>query len=711
MKKTNFGADLLCSFSDPSSITTKLDWIERFNQALMTIRSIADPVRGTLGFNPLSVEEHVRESLLRANTGLIELEQDFISTAKTYGKIIISERYLEEKTIKPLSLGGMAGGEKYIVHNILFKFAVDFHGLYNGDFGASKVAGHELKGAMAYFSAFYDQNVCLPMIALVDYLGFRLIVMSLLPVDKETIIYGTADGGFTIHADDSHFNNMMEIAATRLNLESHRCGLQKFGDDEGTLLHSAADVEGHRGKDGKYYLLDFSRTFPPCPPSKEIQGSHLFRLFRPEFVLDYPKRLCSDAFSGFVNCDSHKMRYCEDAKEALDYLTGDVCFQLSQLLKSVAIEKKDLNSLIQLIHSKGVNIRFLGVILRHSQKMSGEFRAFLLCEVVARVVKNEIRALLREVMRKIRVPMEASYRMAVVDYLNLVLVDQSKKSTKYWNNNLKGILSSYYHVTWPYTEKNFDIRSFLKSKGGGEGFVGLGFLFSRIVQLASLKMSELAVSKIEKGNFLKNWDLVEFQEKINHLNIIADTKGTNDTLLGLHHLQSADIPSSKYYLQMAEEKFSAALRSNPNNSSLREQLAISSAGCLIVTYILEKNQEYKLRSQNWPKVKLDPSDSGVQSVDSCFQSAIQDTEKPILFSLYASFLVLCGRHDVAEGFFFKAFQKEISVGFLTAYVEMLNEIGESQIANIITRQIHQISAHNKKYGKPPTSYLGTSGPD
>ena len=35
-----------------------------------------------------------------------------------------------QKTIKPVSIGGIAGGEKFIANGILFKFAVDFEGLY-----------------------------------------------------------------------------------------------------------------------------------------------------------------------------------------------------------------------------------------------------------------------------------------------------------------------------------------------------------------------------------------------------------------------------------------------------------------------------------------------------------------------------------------------------------------------------------------------------
>ena len=42
----------------------------------------------------------------------------------------------EEKTIKPVDVGGIAGGIKYISNNILFKFSLDFKGIYGGDEGA-----------------------------------------------------------------------------------------------------------------------------------------------------------------------------------------------------------------------------------------------------------------------------------------------------------------------------------------------------------------------------------------------------------------------------------------------------------------------------------------------------------------------------------------------------------------------------------------------
>lgn len=47
-----------------------------------------------------------------------------VFVAETYGKVIISEINVpvDHKTIKPISIGGQAGGEKYIAQGILFKY-------------------------------------------------------------------------------------------------------------------------------------------------------------------------------------------------------------------------------------------------------------------------------------------------------------------------------------------------------------------------------------------------------------------------------------------------------------------------------------------------------------------------------------------------------------------------------------------------------------
>jgi hypothetical protein len=92
-----------------------------------------------------------------------------------------------------------------------------------------------------------------------------LIAISLLPIspEKNTIIYGSNDRGKVVHAEDRVFNKKMKEAAKKLNLKPHYAGIWPHSSK---LLYSACDIEGHKGTDGKYYLLDFSRVWPPEAP-------------------------------------------------------------------------------------------------------------------------------------------------------------------------------------------------------------------------------------------------------------------------------------------------------------------------------------------------------------------------------------------------------------------------------------------------------------
>ncbi len=43
---------------------------------------------------------------------------------------------------------------EYVVHNVMFKFAMDEYGIYGGknNDASAKAAGHELKGLLSYFN-------------------------------------------------------------------------------------------------------------------------------------------------------------------------------------------------------------------------------------------------------------------------------------------------------------------------------------------------------------------------------------------------------------------------------------------------------------------------------------------------------------------------------------------------------------------------------
>ena len=199
----------------PESPAQLFTWTRRFQECVRDVSS-------------LTIDTRV-EDVMRTNTELMHLSDDFVHAARTFGKIIITEAFLpvEKKTIKPRTIGGIVGGEKYIVHSILFKFAFDNDKVFAGDDGAAaKVSDRELKGLMTFFSLDLP-GLFFPMMALVRYRGFTLVAMTLLPVDRSTLVYGSHDGGATVHNSNKRFSELMQIAGERLNLQSHLCGPEK----------------------------------------------------------------------------------------------------------------------------------------------------------------------------------------------------------------------------------------------------------------------------------------------------------------------------------------------------------------------------------------------------------------------------------------------------------------------------------------------------
>lgn len=53
-------------------------------------------------------------------------------------------------------------------------------------------------GLSEYFDSMSDMGVCFPLTALVDYRGFRLVAMTVLPLNETTQIYGSNNAGKTV---------------------------------------------------------------------------------------------------------------------------------------------------------------------------------------------------------------------------------------------------------------------------------------------------------------------------------------------------------------------------------------------------------------------------------------------------------------------------------------------------------------------------------
>lgn len=153
------------------------------------------------------------------------------------------------KKLKKLISNFPLGGEKYKWGSILFKFAIDYRGIYGGDENAMKAASHDLKGLQQYFQCNIP-DLHFPLEAIIDYHGFRLQALSLIPIGPKSLKYGSEDGGITVHMDDPVLTEKIATAGKLMNLKGHM-----VDESNPKLIYSCCDLEGHLGTDNRYYLL------------------------------------------------------------------------------------------------------------------------------------------------------------------------------------------------------------------------------------------------------------------------------------------------------------------------------------------------------------------------------------------------------------------------------------------------------------------------
>lgn len=85
----------------------------------------------------------------------------------------------------------------------------------------------------------------------------RVLAASLLPLGKDTLVYGSSDGGKNIATMDNEFNMKIELVAKSLNLQGEY--VWNSSRTEKAFLYLSCDIEGHLGKDNRYYLVDTAR--------------------------------------------------------------------------------------------------------------------------------------------------------------------------------------------------------------------------------------------------------------------------------------------------------------------------------------------------------------------------------------------------------------------------------------------------------------------
>mmetsp|Transcript_6269 Transcript_6269/g.8328 ORF Transcript_6269/g.8328 Transcript_6269/m.8328 type:complete len:1027 (+) Transcript_6269:734-3814(+) len=612
-------------------------------------------------------DEYDNHQTKALNRHLINLAQDFYWNARNYGKIIISEHFLpsDRKTIKPADdFSEGAGGTKYVIHNIIFKFATaGRHGLYSDDAHAAKVTAHELKGLTCYFNC-NIQDLCFPMMVLVDYRGFRVSAVSRLPITGDrSLIYGSSNRGKTVHAENEVFNHKMEQMAKIIGLKPHWVGRDL---EYSKKLCAPFDVEGHVGTDNRYYLLDFSRVMPPEKRDRNFQGGILFQLLRPEFVMRYVKKhkkpLCPDAYSPQVEIHNPQHEHDKEVVEASEYLYNTVIHLYSRHLvqtlqkRHATGEKVENFRLTESLHSHGINVRHLGRLIAAVSNLSStegpseherSAVTLVLCEVCARVIKNRIRARLRETMRRFKVVLEEPCRRAAVDYLNLVFSDNFK-STEHWDTQIKSEARRCFANCLDFRGGECaDLKSVVLSLNSHS----LHYIFERVVQMSGLSFTKELMQSIQTNSEffeggrapIDETDLIALNERIKHMNIVSLAQGYLHLVKG-REVRVVNPNLALRSFRSAIHKFEEALDTNTTSKMALRNLG---SALLYLETELTRTQKESVSFQS----------PNIIRADQCFRRAIEiDPLDAHTCRMYAKLLVKCSLPKKAEHWYLRALE-------------------------------------------------------
>jgi hypothetical protein len=281
---------------------------------------------------------------------------------------------------------GLDGGKWYTyeAHNIVYKVCLDYDGVFNGsDEYAAKAGGAERLGAQEYFKLQSAKLLC-PLVVTVDYLGFRVLACSKLPVQNvsfndegevrkvsEDLEHGVVQQGEVFTNKSKIVQTSLKMTATSLNLAEHVCKGSK--DITSSTTFASAELKIYRGLKDEYYMQNFWRSFPPEVPRTTPhlplaprEQSVFWRTLRPEYVRDYREPLSPDALCAITFRAPDSQAHIDRLEAASRNLIEKVVPQfLADLLKREYVLPLAEGYGIDLpseMHAQGINVRHLGLM-------------------------------------------------------------------------------------------------------------------------------------------------------------------------------------------------------------------------------------------------------------------------------------------------------------------------------------------------------------
>ncbi|XP_047142254.1 clustered mitochondria protein homolog isoform X1 [Hydra vulgaris] len=210
----------------------------------------------------------LHQRILR-DRALYKITSDFVSAASRGAVAVV------DGNVMAINPGEEVKMRMYIWNNIFFSFACDsrdHYKKYGGDPAAYAAASLDLKGIEMYNKLDLDGLYTLGTVV-IDYRGYRIIAQSIIPgilqrEQENSVVYGSVDGGKTISTEPK-FLEKLKIAGLSLRIRPHKVINEKGEDVE---LCSSFECKGIIGADGRYYILDLFRTFPPDINFLEVEN-------------------------------------------------------------------------------------------------------------------------------------------------------------------------------------------------------------------------------------------------------------------------------------------------------------------------------------------------------------------------------------------------------------------------------------------------------
>lgn len=233
--------------------------------------------------------KNLPERLLRERA-IFKVHSDFVAGATRGAMAVI------DGNVMAINPGEEAKMQMFIWNNIFFSLGFDVRDHYKelgGDAAAFVAPRNDLQGVRVYSAVDLPGLYTLGTVV-IDYRGYRVTAQSIIPgilerEQEQSVVYGSIDFGKTVISHPKYMD-LLSKAAQQLKILPHKVVNDK---NEEVELCSSVECKGIVGNDGRHYILDLLRTFPPDVNFLKLEGEELSKEVQAlGFPIEHKHKLC-----------------------------------------------------------------------------------------------------------------------------------------------------------------------------------------------------------------------------------------------------------------------------------------------------------------------------------------------------------------------------------------------------------------------------------